>query len=133
MSRYSDVPTTTYEAIADGRHPPPRALLPAPLPARAAAVHSTLARHLVVPDDRLDLLSFRYTGDPLGFWRICDANAALDPDDLVDAEAVGTEIVVPRAGGDRLMSLLGVHLTVLAGPTVPLPAAARRHLPGCGR
>ena len=51
-----------------------------------------------MPDDRLDLVSFRYTGDPLGFWRVCDANAALDPDDLVDAEAVGTEIVVPVPG-----------------------------------
>ncbi|WP_404390554.1 hypothetical protein [Humibacillus xanthopallidus] len=97
MSRYSDVETTTYEAIADDgtrrlvRHYR-RRFPPDP------ADHSTLARHLVVPDDRLDLVSFRYTGDPLGFWRICDANAALDPDDLVDAEAVGTEIVVPVPG-----------------------------------
>jgi hypothetical protein len=97
VSRYSDVETTTYEAIADDgtrrlvRHYRRR------FPAEPAD-HSTLARHLVVPDDRLDLVSFRYTGDPLGFWRVCDANAALDPDDLVDAEAVGTEVVVPVPG-----------------------------------
>ena len=97
MSRYSDVPTTTYEAIADdGTHRLVRHYRRRFPPDPAA--HSTLARHLVVPDDRLDLVSFRYTGDPLGFWRVCDANAALDPDDLVDAEAVGTEIVVPVPG-----------------------------------
>jgi hypothetical protein len=97
MSRYSDVETTTYEAVADDgtrrlvRHYR-RRFPPAP------ADHTTLAQHLVVPGDRLDLISFRYTGDPLGFWRVCDANAALDPDALVDDEAVGTEIVVPVPG-----------------------------------
>jgi len=60
--------------------------------------HVPLAIHLVAPFDRLDLISDRYTGDPLGFWRIADANAALDPDDLVDAEAVGSEIIVPAPG-----------------------------------
>ena len=62
------------------------------------AGRATLAVHLVVPGDRLDLLSHRYTGDALGFWRVCDANDALDPDALVDAEAVGTEVVVPLPG-----------------------------------
>lgn len=57
-----------------------------------------LSLHTVLPGDRLDLVSFRYTGDPLGFWRIADANAALDPDALVDDEAVGTDIVVPQPG-----------------------------------
>ena len=54
----------------------------------------------VVPagGERLDLLANRTLGDPLAFWRICDANAALDPDDLVDAEAVGTQILVPLPG-----------------------------------
>jgi hypothetical protein len=97
MSRYDDVPTATLEVTtADGtrrlvshyrrRFPPePSAVAP-------------LSEHTVVPGDRLDLLSFRFTGDPFGFWRICDANAALDPDDLVDAEAVGTRIVLPLPG-----------------------------------
>jgi len=99
MSRYDDVPTTTFETVStDGarrlvthyrRRFPPE-------PAR-----TTLAQHTVVPDDRLDLVSFRLTGDPLGFWRLCDANAALDPDDLVGDEAVGTVIVVPLPGVTR--------------------------------
>ena len=97
MGRYDAVPTTTLEVTTtDGtkrvvtyyrrRFPP------------EPSVVAALPRHSVVPDDRLDLLSFRLTGDPLGFWRICDANAALDPDDLVDAEAVGTQILVPLPG-----------------------------------
>ncbi|GAA1857083.1 hypothetical protein [Myceligenerans crystallogenes] len=97
MSRYDDADTTTLQVTdAAGarrlvrcyrrRFPPD------------AAGSGTLAEHLVAPGDRLDLVSFRYTGDPLGFWRICDANDALDPDDLTGAEAVGTEIVVPFPG-----------------------------------
>ena len=97
MGRYDVVPTTTLEVTtADGT---PRVVTyyrrrfpPEP------SVVAALSRHGVVPGDRLDLLSFRLTGDPLGFWRICDANAALDPDDLVDAEAVGTHILVPLPG-----------------------------------
>jgi hypothetical protein len=40
----------------------------------------------VAPGDRLDLLSNRVYGDPLAFWRICDANDAMDPLDML-AEA----------------------------------------------
>jgi len=54
-----------------------------------------LALHRVSGDDRLDLVSARYYGDATAFWRICDANRALDPDDLVAADAVGSVLVVP--------------------------------------
>ena len=97
MSRYDEVPAATLEVTAaDGT----RRLVSyyrRRFPPEPSAV-SALSEHTVVPGDRLDLLSFRFTGDPLGFWRICDANAALDPDDLVDAEAVGTRIVLPLPG-----------------------------------
>lgn len=33
--------------------------------------------------DRLDLLAARALGDPKMFWRICDANDALNPFDLL--------------------------------------------------
>lgn len=42
----------------------------------------------VPPGDRIDLLSNRVYGDPLAFWRICDANNALDPLDMM-ADAAG--------------------------------------------
>jgi len=42
----------------------------------------------VMPGDRLDLLANRVYGDPLAFWRIGDANDALDPlEMLADAAA----------------------------------------------
>lgn len=97
MSRYDEVRTTTLEvSTADGTRRLVRYYRRRFPPAPSAV--AALSEHTVVPGDRLDLLSFRLTGDPLGFWRICDANAALDPDDLVDAEAVGTRIVVPLPG-----------------------------------
>ncbi|MDP5181586.1 LysM domain-containing protein [Blastococcus sp. BMG 814] len=54
-----------------------------------------LAHHRVAEEDRLDLVSARYYGDPMAFWRICDANHALDPDDLVARDAAGRLLVVP--------------------------------------
>ena len=50
------------------------------------------------PDDRIDLVADRYLGDPQAWWRICDANAALDPDALIGPDNEGRVIVigVPR-------------------------------------
>lgn len=97
MGRYDDVAQAEVEVTAsDGsrrlvRHYRRRAL-PAP------DEHVPLAVHPVAPFDRLDLVSDRFTSDPLGAWRIADANAALDPDELVAPEAVGSEIVIPAPG-----------------------------------
>ena len=49
-------------------------------------------RHLVAGDDRLDLLAHRFYGDPERFWRIADANDAMDPEDLLE---VGSELLIP--------------------------------------
>ncbi|HUM81005.1 MAG TPA: hypothetical protein PLQ38_04425 [Methanothrix sp.] len=49
--------------------------------------------HLVVQGDRLDNIAHRYYKDPERFWRICDANLAMWPDELV-AEA-GRIILIP--------------------------------------
>lgn len=62
------------------------------------AATTPLAWHRVAPDDRLDLLASRYLGDPATFWRICDANLALDPDELVGPDAEGAVVVVPTPG-----------------------------------
>jgi nucleoid-associated protein YgaU len=42
-----------------------------------------MQQHAVVQIDRLDNLSAQYLGDPLLFWRIADANNAMNPPDLV--------------------------------------------------
>jgi len=44
---------------------------------------ATINRHTVHQGDRLDLIAAKYLGDPLMFWLICDANGAINPDDLV--------------------------------------------------
>jgi hypothetical protein len=36
----------------------------------------------VAQGDRLDTITARYLGDPTQFWRICDANDTLRPDEL---------------------------------------------------
>jgi hypothetical protein len=41
----------------------------------------------VTPGDRIDLLSNRVYGVPLAFWRICDANDAMDPLDMLSEAA----------------------------------------------
>jgi hypothetical protein len=43
---------------------------------------SLLQVHVVVQGDRLDNVTARYLADPEQFWRVCDANRAMRPDDL---------------------------------------------------
>jgi hypothetical protein len=50
-----------------------------------------------VEGDRLDLLAFRYLGDPEQFWRICDTNLALLPDELT--KRPGTRLLLPLLQG----------------------------------
>jgi hypothetical protein len=53
--------------------------------------------HVVAESERLDHIAFRYYRDPERFWRVCDANNALWPDDLVDE--AGKTIVIPPSEG----------------------------------
>ncbi len=52
--------------------------------------------HTVHQGERLDHIAHRYYQDPERFWRICDANLAMWPDDLV-AEP-GRTIRIPPSG-----------------------------------
>jgi hypothetical protein len=53
--------------------------------------------HIVNQGERLDHLAHRYLRDPERFWRICDVNRAMWPDDLV-AEAGRTILIPPSEG-----------------------------------
>lgn len=53
-----------------------------------------LAWHRVAGDDRIDLVADRYLGDPQAWWRICDANAAMDPAALAGPANEGAVIVI---------------------------------------
>jgi len=58
-------------------------------------IYSSVQNYVIVERDRLDNLAFRFLGDPLLFWMICDANGAVDPDELVSQ--VGRTILIPLA------------------------------------
>jgi hypothetical protein len=55
-----------------------------------------LQEHGVVEGDRLDNLAASYLGDPGQFWRICDANAAMRPEELIEALGRRLRITLPE-------------------------------------
>jgi hypothetical protein len=56
----------------------------------------TLIRNHVVKDgERLDNITNQYLGDPLQFWQLCDANDAIDPDELT-RPGYNLRITLPR-------------------------------------
>lgn len=56
-----------------------------------------LAEEAVGPADRLDLIAARTLGDPEQFWRICDANDAMNPEDLTRTVGRRLRVPVPEA------------------------------------
>lgn len=56
-----------------------------------------IAEHIVVAPQRLDHIAAMHLGDPELFWRICDANRAMRPDELT--ETVGRSLVIALPEG----------------------------------
>ncbi len=56
----------------------------------------TLLEHTVTQGERLDNITARYLGDPLQFWRVCDANNVLRPDELTDEVGRIIRIAMPQ-------------------------------------
>ncbi len=52
--------------------------------------------HTVVKEDRLDNLAALYFGDPMLFWRLCDANNALNPEELTEEVGRSLRITLPE-------------------------------------
>ncbi len=55
-----------------------------------------LVGHRVLAHERLDHIAWRHFRDAERFWRICDANRALWPDDLLEEAAI---LRIPAAEG----------------------------------
>ena len=85
-SRYEQVAKTVYAiTTADGQqHLALQIRFLAPTPAAY--------RHTMSANERLDLLAYHFYGDPQRFWLIADANAPVDPEDLLEP---GLEILIP--------------------------------------
>ena len=60
-----------------------------------AASMTTLVEHTVADGERLDVITARYVGDPTQFWRLCDANTVLRPDELTEQAGRVIDIAMP--------------------------------------
>ena len=91
QGRYTDLDVATLVA-ADGREIRylRRRFVPPP-----ASPAETLAEHTVVAGDRLDVVTARYLGDPLQFWRVADANLVVHPAELTDEVGERIRIALP--------------------------------------
>jgi hypothetical protein len=90
-SRYAGVETTTFTA-ADGTEIVHLKRRFVPGPDR----FELLQEHSVAKGDRLDNLTALYLDDPEQFWRICDANNAMLPDELIQTVGRRLRITLPE-------------------------------------
>ncbi|HLF26607.1 MAG TPA: hypothetical protein VJG32_09735 [Anaerolineae bacterium] len=58
-----------------------------------------LAEVTITEGDRLDLIAARALGDAEQFWRVCDANDALHPDELTVEPGRTLRIALPGVEG----------------------------------
>jgi hypothetical protein len=91
-SRYYGSSTLTY-TTPDGQTMSylARRFVPQPGPPN----FTTVAQHMVRQGDRLDLIAVKYFGNPLIFWLICDANGAIEPNELVQKPDSVVNITTP--------------------------------------
>jgi hypothetical protein len=55
-----------------------------------------LEEHVVTQGERLDNITAQHLGDPLQFWRVCDANNAMRPDELTETIGRRLRITLPE-------------------------------------
>jgi hypothetical protein len=89
-SRYYGIATATVQ-LADGRTVIylRRRFVPSP------DSFVLLQYHTVTQGERLDNITAKYLNDPEQFWRICDANGALHPDELTETVGRKLRITLP--------------------------------------
>ncbi|HEY8204613.1 MAG TPA: hypothetical protein VIF81_07800 [Pyrinomonadaceae bacterium] len=92
-SRYYNLETVTF-VLPDGRPVPykRRRFLP------QGETMPVLIEVTVAQGDRLDLITARTLGDPEQFWRIADANNAMNPFDLTTEIGRRLRVPIPQAG-----------------------------------
>jgi hypothetical protein len=94
-SRYATLPIGTTSIPGPSGEPRPvryirRRFLPPP------ESTATIVEHAVVQGERLDNITARYLGDPTQFWRVCDANNVLRPQELTDEPGRRIRIALPQ-------------------------------------
>ena len=90
-SRYAPISTATF--MRAGGTPVTylkRRFAPAP------ENFALLQWHRVLQHERLDNITAHYLGDPEQFWRLCDANRALRPEELTGTIGKSLRITLPE-------------------------------------
>ena len=90
-SRYYNTPVLSLQT-ADGRTVNYLSRRFVPPSAQFALLHL----HIVTEGERMDLIAARELGDPEAYWRICDANDAMRPDDLTAVPGSTLRITLPQ-------------------------------------
>jgi hypothetical protein len=90
-SRYHGIETTSLETV-DGITVVYLRRRFVPSPER----FDLLQEHTVTEGDRLDNLTAQYMGDPEQFWRLCDANGVMHPNDLTETVGRRIRITLPE-------------------------------------
>lgn len=89
-------PASRYAALGTAQLPNPDGTTTAYVPPRILPQPRSLqvlTVATVAAGERLDLLAARTLGDATQYWRLCDANGAMDPEALLTAP--GQAVVVP--------------------------------------
>lgn len=55
-----------------------------------------LLEHVVTEGERLDNIATHYLGDPEQYWRLCDANGAIRPEELIETVGGRIRITLPE-------------------------------------
>lgn len=90
-SRYYGIETTTLET-AEGKIIGYLRRRFVPPPERFALLHE----HVVKQGERLDNITAQYLGDPEQFWRVCDGNGAMRPEELTETTGRRLRITLPE-------------------------------------
>jgi len=92
-------PTSRYSAVGTARHAPPGGPEVVHLRRRFIAPPDrfhVLQEHVVVEGERHDTLAAQLLGDPEQFWRLCDANAVLRPEELTETPGRRVRVTLPE-------------------------------------
>jgi hypothetical protein len=90
-SRYLNIATAEYQSRAGKQYVYlRRRFLP------AVENFDLLLEHVVTQGERVDNIAAEFLGDPELFWRLCDANGAMRPEELTETVGRRLRITLPE-------------------------------------
>ena len=92
-------PTSRYYPVGTARYTPPGGQEVVHLRRRFISQPDrfhVLQEHTVVEGERHDTLAAQFLGDPEQFWRVCDANVVVRPEELTETPGRRIRITLPE-------------------------------------